>query len=75
MWEMRAYCLGLGANAELMLTWTVRRLLSTLRAEEQAARDSGVQGVPLIRYEGALVSEGAAPEEMLAARLQELAGI
>ena len=42
------------------------------RAEEQAARDGGVQGVPLIKFEGRLVSEGAATEEILAARLREL---
>jgi predicted DsbA family dithiol-disulfide isomerase len=47
-------------------------LAEYVRNEERAARESGVQGVPLIRYEGALVSEGAAPEEMLAARLREL---
>jgi len=40
--------------------------------EETNARDSGVQGVPLITFQGHLVSEGAAPEEMLAVRLKEL---
>ncbi len=47
-------------------------LTACVLAEEKSARDSGVQGVPLIRFEGRLVSEGAAPEEMLAARLREL---
>lgn len=41
-------------------------------AEEQSARDKGVQGVPLITFAGKLVSEGAAPEEILAARMREL---
>ncbi len=49
-------------------------LAAYVKQEEAAARDSGVQGVPLIRYEGALVSEGAAPEEMLASRLRDLIG-
>jgi predicted DsbA family dithiol-disulfide isomerase len=49
-------------------------LASFVRAEESAARNSGVNGVPLIRYEGAIVSEGAGPEEMMAARLRELRG-
>jgi hypothetical protein len=31
-----------------------------------------VNGVPLISFRGQVVSEGAAPEEMLAARLKEL---
>jgi predicted DsbA family dithiol-disulfide isomerase len=47
-------------------------LAAAVRAEEQFARNAGVQGVPLITFEGRLVSEGAAPAEMLAARLQEL---
>lgn len=46
-----------------------------VRAEEQAARESGVQGVPLIRYGGKVVSEGAAPEEMLAATLRDLGAV
>lgn len=40
--------------------------------EEEASRAAGVQGVPLISFRGQVVSEGAAPEEMLAARLKEL---
>lgn len=43
-----------------------------VRGEEEAARAAGVQGVPLISFRGQVVSEGAAPEEMLAARLKEL---
>ena len=67
--------LGIGCECGVDVNLDGPALAEYVRAEEQAARDSGVQGVPLIRYEGALVSEGAAPEEMLAARLQELAGI
>src|SRR5207248_1764270 len=44
-------------------------LAAYVRSEEQAVRDSGVQGVPLIRYNGVIVSEGAGPSEMIAARL------
>jgi len=44
-----------------------------VRNEEKSARDAGVSGVPLMTYEGSLVSEGAAPEEMLAAKLREFA--
>ncbi len=47
-------------------------LAEQTRSDEREARESGVQGVPLIRFGGALVSEGAAPEELLAARLREL---
>lgn len=47
-------------------------LSAAVRAEEESTRESGVQGVPLITYEGVLVSEGAAPPEMLADRLLEL---
>ena len=47
-------------------------LADYVRGEEEAAREAGVQGVPLISFRGQLVSEGAAPEEMLAARLKEL---
>jgi len=47
-------------------------LTAYVRAEEQASREAGVQGVPLIKYKGAIVSEGAAPSEMIAARLREL---
>lgn len=47
-------------------------LTDYVRAEEEAARTAGVQGVPLISFQGQVVSEGAAPEEMLAARLKEL---
>jgi predicted DsbA family dithiol-disulfide isomerase len=43
-----------------------------VRGEEEAAREAGVNGVPLISFRGQVVSEGAAPEEMLAARLKEL---
>jgi predicted DsbA family dithiol-disulfide isomerase len=43
-----------------------------VRTEERKARDAGVNGVPLMTFEGRLVSEGAAPEEMLAARISEL---
>jgi len=46
-------------------------LAASVRAEEKSARDAGVSGVPLMTYEGSLVSEGAAPEETLAARLRE----
>lgn len=49
-------------------------LASFVSAEELAARNSGVNGVPLIRYKGVIVSEGAGPEEMIAARLRELTG-
>jgi predicted DsbA family dithiol-disulfide isomerase len=45
-------------------------LIGRVRAEEKKARDSGVQGVPLIRCQGQLVSEGAAPPETLAAALR-----
>lgn len=44
-----------------------------VRDEERQARDSGIQGVPHISFEGRLVSEGAAPEEILAATLRKLA--
>ena len=47
-------------------------LAAYVGAEEEAARRDSVQGVPLITFEGALVSAGASPEEMLAARLREL---
>jgi predicted DsbA family dithiol-disulfide isomerase len=47
-------------------------LADYVTGEEEAAREAGVQGVPLISYRGKIVSEGAAPEEMLAARLKEL---
>ena len=47
-------------------------LVDHVRAEERKVRAEGVQGVPLIRFSGEVVSEGAAPEEMLAARLREL---
>jgi predicted DsbA family dithiol-disulfide isomerase len=52
-------------------------LADYVRDEEEASRAAGVQGVPLISYYrgkhgGQVVSEGAAPEEMLAARLKEL---
>jgi predicted DsbA family dithiol-disulfide isomerase len=43
-----------------------RELMAGVRSVEQ------VSGVPLMTYEGNLVSEGAAPERMLAARLREL---
>ena len=57
-----------GVDADLEdpeLAWQVR-------SEEQAARESGVQGVPLIKYKGAIVSEGAGPSETIAKRLREL---
>jgi len=44
-------------------------LAEYVRSEEQSARAAGVQGVPLITYHGALVSEGAAAPEMLAEAL------
>ena len=47
-------------------------LADVVRAEEDAARAAGVQGVPLITFNGRLVSAGAAPEEILAARIREL---
>ncbi len=47
-------------------------LTEKVRTEEKSFRDSGVQGVPLMLYRGQLVSEGAAPEETLAARLRDL---
>ena len=47
-------------------------LATGVRSEEKSSRDAGVSGVPLITHKGSLVSEGAAPEEMLAARLREL---
>ena len=47
-------------------------LADYVRSEEEASREAGVQGVPLISFRGQVVSEGAAPEEMLAARLKEL---
>jgi predicted DsbA family dithiol-disulfide isomerase len=47
-------------------------LTDHVRGEERKIREAGVQGVPLIRFQGEVVSEGAAPEEMLAARLREL---
>lgn len=47
-------------------------LADYVRGEEEAAREAGVNGVPLISFRGQVVSEGAAPEEMLAARLKEL---
>ncbi len=47
-------------------------LLESVVREEQEARASGDQGVPLIRFDGQLVSAGAAPEAILAARLTEL---
>ncbi len=47
-------------------------LAERVRVEEQTARDGGVQGVPLITFDGNLISAGAAPEETLAARLREL---
>jgi predicted DsbA family dithiol-disulfide isomerase len=47
-------------------------LADYVKGEEEAARKAGVQGVPLISFRGHVVSEGAAPEETLAARLREL---
>lgn len=47
-------------------------LTAAVRGEEQSMRESGVEGVPLIMYAGAIVSEGAAPEERLAGRLRQL---
>jgi predicted DsbA family dithiol-disulfide isomerase len=47
-------------------------LADYVKAEEETSRRAGVQGVPLISFQGKMVSEGAAPEEMLAARLKEL---
>jgi predicted DsbA family dithiol-disulfide isomerase len=47
-------------------------LAEYIRDEEESSREAGVQGVPLISFRGRVVSEGAAPEEMLAARLKEL---
>ena len=47
-------------------------LAEHVRREEEVSREAGVQGVPLISFRGQVVSEGAAPEEMLAARLNEL---
>jgi predicted DsbA family dithiol-disulfide isomerase len=49
-------------------------LVAHVRQEEESARRNGVQGVPLITFQGQLVSAGAAPEDTLAARLQDLAG-
>jgi predicted DsbA family dithiol-disulfide isomerase len=46
-------------------------LMESVRREEQAARDAGLQGVPLIRCQGRLISEGAAPPETLAVALRE----
>jgi predicted DsbA family dithiol-disulfide isomerase len=43
-----------------------------VRADENMAREAGVQGVPYIEYRGELVSEGAAPAETLAASLRYL---
>lgn len=47
-------------------------LTAAVRGEEESMRESGVEGVPLIMYAGAIVSEGAAPEERLAGRLRQL---
>ena len=47
-------------------------LSNHVRDEERLARQDGVQGVPLITYKGRLVSAGAAPEDILAARIREL---
>lgn len=47
-------------------------LAAAVRDEERKGREAGVNGVPLITREGRLVSAGAAPEEILAARLLEL---
>jgi predicted DsbA family dithiol-disulfide isomerase len=47
-------------------------LAAYVKTEEEAARASGISGVPLIGYEGAIVSEGAGPEELIAKRLAEL---
>jgi predicted DsbA family dithiol-disulfide isomerase len=46
-------------------------LAEGVRAGEESARDAGVQGVPFMTSEGELVSEGAAPPEILADRLRE----
>jgi len=47
-------------------------LTAFVRAQEESARATGVQGVPFITFQGRLVSAGAAPEEVLADRLREL---
>jgi predicted DsbA family dithiol-disulfide isomerase len=46
-------------------------LMDRVREEEIGARDNGVTGVPFIRCQGRVISEGAAPPEMLAAALRE----
>ena len=50
-------------------------LAAAVRGEEQSMRESGVEGVPLIMYSGAIVSEGAAPEDRLATRLRQLSAV
>jgi predicted DsbA family dithiol-disulfide isomerase len=47
-------------------------LTEHVRSEEKSVRIAEVAGVPLMTYEGKLLSEGAAPEETLAARLREM---
>jgi predicted DsbA family dithiol-disulfide isomerase len=46
-------------------------LMERVREEEIGARDNGVTGVPFIQCQGRLVSEGAAPPEMLASALRD----
>lgn len=45
-------------------------LMDRVRQEEIEARNNGVTGVPLMEYQGQVVSEGAAPPETLAAALR-----
>jgi predicted DsbA family dithiol-disulfide isomerase len=65
---LKAIAQEYGVTADLNDT----ALADPVSGEEEAAREAGVQGVPLISYRGQVVSEGAAPEQMLAARLKEL---
>lgn len=50
-------------------------LVQRVRAEEERAREQGVQGVPFITFRGQLVSAGAAPATELAARLREVGAV
>ena len=65
---LRAIALECGVEGEI----DDSDLAYRVRSEEKSARDAGASGVPLMNYEGRLVSEGAGPEEMIAARLREL---
>ena len=72
MWAIVAVLAAIAQENGVAADLNDAALAHYVRGEEEAAREAGVQGVPLISFRGQVVSEGAAPEEMLAARLTEL---